>query len=135
MSMSAAFNFRLFVTRNKGELSGTPLREIVSSFGRPIRLATAATVCAQMGLCKQRCNRTRYGPFWNQLNWELPDAMLAAIWCVDRGNLRARRTRLRKRRPRWHLAKHQRDHVFRAAVALERTKARRFTRPRPAGPA
>src|SRR3954471_21008812 len=82
-----------------------------------------------------RLNRTRYSDFWRTIDWSLPDLMLAEIWQVDRANLRARRVRLGAGRPRWRLVKHRQSAVFLAAVARERVKARRFTGPRPAGPA
>jgi hypothetical protein len=78
--------------------------------------------------------RTRYGAFWLAINWKLPDQVLADIWQVDRGNIRARRVRLRKGTPRW---RQRRDHghpVFLAAIALEKLKSKKFTGPRPAGP-
>jgi hypothetical protein len=81
-----------------------------------------------------RRNRTRYEPYWLTLNWRLPDGVLAEIWNVDRGNIRARRIRLGKGPPRWRLRRDHGHPVFLAAIALEKLKSKKFTGPRPAGP-
>lgn len=82
----------------------------------------------------KRLNSSHYDLFWHTTNWMLPDAVLADIWRVDRGNLRARRVRLGIGPPRWRVMKDSANPVFRAALALERVKPARFVGPRLAGP-
>ncbi len=83
---------------------------------------------------ERRSYRSRYIPFWRTINWMLPDSVLAEIWNVDRGNIRARRVRLRRGSPRWRRVRDQFNPVFQAATAVESLKAKKFTGPRPAGP-
>ncbi len=83
---------------------------------------------------ERRSYQTRYEAFWKTLNWKLPDGVLSDVWQVDRGNVRARRNRLRKGSPRWRQRRDQANPVFLAAISLEKLKSKKFTDPRPAGP-
>jgi hypothetical protein len=83
---------------------------------------------------KRRSYRNLYERFWQKLNWQLPDSILSSIWKMDRGNLHAWRIRLRQLPPRWRVRGHENHPVFRAAVQLEKLKAKNFTGPRPAKP-
>jgi len=85
-------------------------------------------------LQRTRRKHSRYDTFWITVNWKLPDTVLASVWTVDRGNIRARRVRLHKGPPRWRLRRDHGHPVFLAAIALEKLKSKKFTGPRPAGP-
>ena len=126
--------FHVWLRLNRKVLQGKALSEIVARFPGQIAISTARRAATCLGMMGQRSNTSRYAAFWREINWQLPDASLAAIWCIDRGNLRARRVRTRAGKPKWHAAQHQHDPVFRAAVRLEQLKARRFTGLKPASP-
>ena len=81
-----------------------------------------------------RTYHTAYEAFWSAINWKLPDGILSNVWLTDRGNIRARRARLRKGPPRWRQRRDRGHPVFLAAIALEKLKSKKFTGLRPAGP-
>jgi hypothetical protein len=81
---------------------------------------------------RPRKNRTRYDLFWRTVNWKLPDSVIATVWNTDRGNLHARRVRLRQPLPRWRVREDGEHPVFKAAIHLEKLKAKKFTGAKPA---
>ncbi len=124
-------SFRDWVARNARRLSSQPLKNIVDLYGAPVSQSAAYRACRSVGLKGLRSNATRYAKFWSAVNWRLPNTVLASIWEVDYGNLRARRERLRIGPPKWRAVQDASDPVYMAAVAVERVKARRFPHPKP----
>jgi hypothetical protein len=74
----------------------------------------------------------RHLEFWKILNWNLPDDMLAHIWNLECDTLRDQRNRGNHNLPRWVASEDGGHPVFKAAVQLEKLKARKFTGAKPA---
>lgn len=94
-------------------------------------MSAAYRAAVRVGLLGKRANRSRYDSFWAQVNWRLPDRVLARVWQLDRSNVRARRLRLGVDRPRWRNSYDLRLRSFESALRSEEIKANRFTGQRP----
>ena len=94
-------------------------------------MTAAYRSAVEIGLLGRRTNASRYDAFWDQLDWRLPNRVLARIWRLDRSNVRARRLRLGLDRPRWCTSYDFQLPSFEAALRAEEAKAGRFTGRRP----
>jgi hypothetical protein len=123
--------FAAWLVRHRPDAGALTIKEMVARSKLPISGSAAYRTALAVGLRGKRFNQTRYATFWFNLNWQLPDAILAEVWGVDRGNLRRRRERMRKGPPRFNVDTHSSAEVYLTAVAREQQRARAFRGPKP----
>jgi hypothetical protein len=120
--------------RNQHMPSSIRLNQIIVPYGRPISTSAAYRACRSLGVKGHRTNKSRYDSFWHGLNWSLPNSILAQIWGIDYGNLRARRIRLGIHPPKWLVRRDAAKQAFQLAIQAEKLKRRYYRGPRPSSP-
>src|SRR5436190_796025 len=114
--------FRRWVRRRRRLALIHPLPSLITMSGQVISISSAYRAAVEQGVRGRRRNRSRYDRFWKQINWALPDLVLARIWKTQRQNLRQRRRRLRVGPPRWRLPSADADSAYHRAVQRERRR-------------
>jgi hypothetical protein len=123
--------FRRWIRLNRCKARRLPLPILLTWYGRAISFPSAYRIAVAEGVRGGRFNRTKFDAFRNTINWDLPDGVLHAIWCVLRGNLRQRRVRIGAGSPKYTYPDALFDPQFTKAVFREKQVARRYEGLRP----
>lgn len=115
-----------FLRRLKPEERKATVRNFIARSGVDISEARAWRICSRLKIKGHRRNHTGLAPFWDELDWGLPDTALARIWSLDRSNLGKRRRRLQRPAAKWRLPRDTRDDEYRRAFRAQDYLARKF---------
>jgi hypothetical protein len=131
MQRSERRRFKDWLLCNRRAARQHPFGELLATYPGNISLSSAYRVALTAGLRGARRNHSKYAAFWEGINWELSDAILAAVWNVSRGNIRQRRLRLGVGTPRFAARNMTTDPHFIEAVTQEKQHAEHYNGPRP----
>jgi hypothetical protein len=138
----ARAQFAKFLKNNRKKARELAIPELVAEFceqeSLSINRSAAYRVAMSLKYRGHRRNKSRYDPFWETINWMLPDSDLSEIWGVERGNIQSRRKTLSMfavenvlDKPLWHRSEFEKSVQYQEAFVREKMKARNFKHPRP----